>query len=135
MTANTERPATGANGEHPPLGRARFATELTRVLTLAGTLGFVIAIALALLSGCADNLKAAVSLKVAHTPETPRDASVIIDEQYVGPLGFVAAHGVRLPLGEHRISVEKNGYFPFDRLVRADRDDIAISVKLEPMPD
>ena len=66
---------------------------------------------------------------------TPRDASVIIDEQYIGPLGYVAAHGVRLPVGEHRISVEKNGYFPFDELVRADRDDISLRVKLEPVPD
>lgn len=134
MTSNSER-TTAATAAKRPRGGARLATELTRVLTLAGTLGFVVAIAFALLSGCADNLKAAVSLKVARSPETPRDASVIIDEQYVGPLSIVAAHGVRLPVGEHRISVEKNGYFPFDRLVRADRDDISLSVKLEPIPD
>jgi hypothetical protein len=101
---------------------------------LAGTVGFAIAIALALLSGCA-GVPPAVSLKVVRAPETPRDASVVIDEQYIGPLGYVAAHGVRLPVGEHRISVEKNGYFPFDSLVRADRDNIVLPVKLEPVPD
>ena len=35
----------------------------------------------------------------------PRDASVSIDEEYIGPLGIVAARGVRLPVGEHRITV------------------------------
>ena len=114
---------------------ARFSTEFTRILTLAGTLGFVVAVAVALLSGCAGDLKAAVSLKVVRSPDSPRDASVSIDEQYIGPLSIVAAHGVRLPVGEHRISVEKSGYFPFDSLVRADRDDIVLSVKLEPVPD
>jgi hypothetical protein len=122
-----------AHDEQP--GRARLTTKLTATLTIAGTIAFVAAIALALLQGCSGDLKAAVSLKVARTPETPRDASVIIDEQYIGPLGYVAAHGVRLPVGEHRISVEKNGYFPFDKLVKADRDDIRLDVKLEPVPD
>jgi hypothetical protein len=42
---------------------------------------------------------------------------------------------VRLPIGRHRITVEKEGYFPFDRLVTADRDDILLDVKLEPVPD
>jgi hypothetical protein len=111
------------------------SVRITRALTFAGTIGFVVAIAVALLEGCAGDLKAAVSLKVQRSPQTPRDASVIIDEQYIGPLGIVAAHGVRLPVGEHRISVEKNGYFPFDRLVRADREDILLNVVLEPVPD
>ena len=116
-------------------GRAKTSTKLTAVLAVGGTVAFVVAIALTLLGGCSDGLNAAVSLKVARSPETPRDASVIIDEQYIGPLGYVAAHGVRLRVGEHRVSVEKNGYFPFDRLVVADRDDLRIDVKLEPVPD
>ena len=111
------------------------STQVTRALTYAGTLGFAVAIALALLSGCAGDVKAAVSLKVQRSPQSPRDASVIIDEQYIGPLGIVAAHGVRLPVGEHRISVEKTGFFPFDRLVRADRENILLDVVLEPVPD
>ena len=116
-------------------GRAKTSTKLTALLAVGGTVAFVVAIALTLLSGCSEGLNAAVSLKVARSPETPRDASVIIDEQYIGPLGYVAAHGVRLRLGEHRISVEKTGYFPFDRLVVADRDDLRLDVKLEPVPD
>ena len=77
----------------------------------------------------------AVTLKMRRTPETPRNASVSIDEQYIGPLAFVGSRGVRLPLGTHRITVEKDGYFPFDQLVTSDRDDIELIVKLEPVPD
>ncbi len=116
-------------------GRARVMTQTTRLLGLAGALGFAVAIAVALLTGCLHDVTPAVSLKVERSPDTPRDASVVIDEQYVGPLGIVAAHGVRLPVGEHRISVEKNGFFPFDQLVEADRDDVVLHVKLEPVPD
>jgi len=78
---------------------------------------------------------AAVTLKLQRSPETPKNASVSIDENYIGPLAFVGASGVRLPLGKHRITVEKDGYFPFDQLVEADRDDIRLEVKLEPIPD
>jgi len=79
--------------------------------------------------------QAAVSLKVQRSPETPKNASVSIDEQYIGPLNIVASHGVRLPVGTHRITVEKDGYFPYDQLVTADREDIRLVVKLEPVPD
>ena len=79
--------------------------------------------------------RAAVSLRMSRTVETPRDASVFIDEEYVGPLGFVAVRGVRLPVGEHRITVQKEGYFPWDKLVVADRDPIQLEVVREPVPD
>lgn len=79
--------------------------------------------------------RAAVSLRVRIDRKSPGDASVFIDEEYVGPLGYVAAHGVRLPVGEHRITVERDGYFPWDRLVEADRQPITLDVALEPIPD
>lgn len=79
--------------------------------------------------------RAAVSMRMSRTPETPRDASVFIDEEYIGPLGFVARRGVRLPVGEHRITVQKEGYFPWDRLVVSDREPIQLWVELEPVPD
>ena len=88
-------------------------------------------------SGCGSSGvgQAAVSLKVQRSAQTPKNASVSIDENYIGPLSIVAAHGVRLPVGTHRVTVEKDGYFPFDRLVTADRDDILLEVTLEPIPD
>lgn len=65
----------------------------------------------------------------------PSDARVYIDERYVGPLHWVAARGVRLPEGEHRISIERKGYFSWDQLVEARRAPIRVRVVLEPVPD
>ncbi|MEZ4227019.1 MAG: PEGA domain-containing protein [Polyangiaceae bacterium] len=79
--------------------------------------------------------RAAVSLRLNTSRTTPGNASVYIDEEYVGPLGYVAAHGVRLPVGQHRITVQRNGYFPWDRLVEADRQPIQLNVELVPIPD
>ena len=77
----------------------------------------------------------AVSLTLVAPKAAPRDASVYIDEEFVGPLAIVAARGVRLPAGEHRITVEKLGYFPWDALVVAERTPLRLDVVLEPLPD
>jgi hypothetical protein len=77
----------------------------------------------------------AVSLSLERNPKSPRDASVTIDEEYIGPLGYVAAHGVKLPAGKHRITIEKPGYFPWDRLVEASTAPVHFDVTLEPIPD
>jgi hypothetical protein len=87
----------------------------------------------ALVAGCATTR--AFSLQVQRHPKTPGNASVTIDEQYVGPLSYVAARGVRLKHGQHRITVEKDGYFPYDQLVEADRGTVQIQVELTPIPD
>jgi PEGA domain len=89
---------------------------------------------LAPLSSC-QGQRAAVHLSLARASETPRDASVYIDEQFVGFLGVVVARGVRLPEGEHRITVQKVGYFPWDRLVVSDRQPIALQVELRKIPE
>jgi hypothetical protein len=108
--------------------RSRLLAALT--LTLAPVL------ALPLTTAClSQQVRAAVSLSLQRGERTPRDASVLIDEQYIGPLSYVAAHGVRLPVGTHRITVQKQGYFPWDRLVEADRDPIFLNVELERVPD
>lgn len=112
-----------------------FTERLTPWLSLLGAIGFLIAILLGACPGCGPVPRAAVSLSFSYVKRAPADASVSIDEQYIGPLGYVAAHGVRLPEGEHRISVTKAGYFPWDRLVSASRDPIKLDVTLEPIPD
>jgi hypothetical protein len=116
-------------------GRVRFVTWFTPTLAIVAALLLSAVIALSLLSGCGPAPISSVSLKLVKQPAAPRDASVSIDEEYVGPLGIVAARGVRLPYGEHRITVEKEGYFPWDRLVFSDRDPITLDVVLEPIPD
>jgi len=67
--------------------------------------------------------------------KTPGNASVIVDEQYIGPLSYVAAHGIRVEAGEHRISIEKDGYFPYDQRVEAEDGIIQLDVELTPIPD
>ena len=87
-------------------------------------------------SGCTQGAgRAAVTMTLRVAKPAPRDASVIIDEEYVGPLWMVAARGVRLPVGEHRITVQKEGYFPWDKLVVADRQPIVLDVTLIAVPD
>jgi hypothetical protein len=80
-------------------------------------------------------LRSAVSMKVTHTSDTPKDALVYIDGEYVAKLGTVAKRGVRVPEGKHRISVERNGYFPFDTVVVSDRKPIFVEVEMLPLPD
>jgi hypothetical protein len=63
------------------------------------------------------------------------EAQVTIDDQLVGPLGYVSARGVALPPGRHRITVEKAGYFPWDTMVEATEQPIQLNVVLVPIPD
>jgi hypothetical protein len=104
---------------------------VTKLLLVA-----VLGLSMAVLPGCGPAVgRPAVSMKMVRSPNTPRDASVTIDEEYIGPLYYVAARGVRLPRGQHRITVEKEGYFPWDRLVEAGREPIRLEVKLVKVPD
>ena len=63
------------------------------------------------------------------------DAAVTVDDIPIGVLGYVAAHGVALPPGRHRITVEKAGYFPWDAVVEANEEPIYLQIQLEPIPD
>jgi hypothetical protein len=75
-----------------------------------------------------------VSLRMRGTPP---DAAVIIDEETVGQLEFVAAHGVALPPGVHHVTVKATGYFPWDREVDAKEGSapIRLDVVMTPVPD
>lgn len=83
--------------------------------------------------GCAS--RGAVTLTLTTPASVPADATVTIDELYVGRLETVVRRGVRLPVGVHRVSVEHEGWFPFDVEVVADRDDVALPVVMTPVPD
>ncbi|MGD0530013.1 MAG: PEGA domain-containing protein [Polyangiaceae bacterium] len=92
---------------------------------------------LILASACRPPLVAAkpkVSLRMAGTPA---DATVIIDDEVVGSLDLVAAHGVALPVGVHHVTVKASGYFPSDREVKAveGQAPIRLEVALTPVPD
>lgn len=68
---------------------------------------------------------------------TPPDARVIIDDRPMGSLGFVSRHGVALPPGQHRVTIEKPGFFPVDKLVEAKEGSgpIQLDVALIPIPE
>jgi PEGA domain len=88
-------------------------------------------------ASCAPGLPArTVSLRM-HGERPLAEAQVTIDDQMIGPLGFVAVRGVALPPGPHRITVEKPGYFPWDKTVVATDPDkpISLDVVLVPIPD
>lgn len=114
--------ALGAAGPGAPLLLAINGTRLAGTV-LAGHV----------LAACGP--RASFRLQLARTERTPPDASVTIDEQYVAMLGEVTARGVRLPEGEHRITVEREGYFPWDRIVVSDGKPIRLEVDLVPIPD
>ena len=95
-------------------------------------LAFVIAAGCQLLPATAP--EETISLRVKGNVA---DAQVTIDDRPIGPLGYVAARGVALPPGRHRITVEKAGYFPWDSIVEAvDKDKpILLTITLVPVPD
>ncbi len=92
------------------------------------------ALLLAAACGGANVAPRTVSLRMAGTPP---DARVTVDDQIVGTLDVVAARGVALPPGKHRVSVEAPGYFPYDTLVEAKEGEkfVKIEAKLVPIPD
>ena len=99
----------------------------SRVRSLVGSLAVLAACAA--LAGCAGRT---VSLRFTGTAP---DALVTIDDQPVGPLSVVQRRGVALPPGKHRVTIERPGYFPFDREVEAVDVPVALEVKLEPFPE
>jgi PEGA domain len=91
---------------------------------------------LASLAGCEWNLPHGRAPTVSMRMQgSPPDATVTIDDHYVGPLAVVAARGVALPMGSHRISVEAEGYFPWDRIVEAKDKPVTLAVTLVAIPD
>lgn len=68
---------------------------------------------------------------------SPPNASVTIDDQFVGTLEVVVRRGVALPPGKHRVSVEAAGYLPWDQIVEAKEGagPVRLDVRLVRVPD
>jgi len=75
-----------------------------------------------------------VSLRMQGQPQA---ATVTIDDAWIGSLERVSQHGVALPPGRHRITVEAPGHFPWDHLVDVKEGDppIQLNVALVPVPE
>ena len=67
----------------------------------------------------------------------PPNASVTVDDIFVGSLELVTKRGVALPAGVHHISVEAPGHLPWDKTVEAKEGSgpLRLDVKLVPVPD
>ncbi len=65
----------------------------------------------------------------------PKDATVIVDDTVLGSFEYVALRGVALPRGEHRITVQAPGYFPWDKLISAAGEQIRLDVQLVKIPE
>lgn len=86
------------------------------------------------LTACAAAPMRTTSLRVQGAPP---DASVTIDDKYVGAFAYVQRRGVAMPPGKHRVTIEKQGYFPWDKLVEARDGDppMELNVTLTKIPD
>jgi hypothetical protein len=101
----------------------------------------------AALAAGATLLASAACVPAARTPEqptislriagTPPGATVIVDEEALGTLEFVSAHGVALPPGVHHVTVKATGYFPSDQTVEAKPGSppVKVVVALVSVPD
>lgn len=100
-----------------------------RTYALVGSVG---------LSGACEPAQAPAKVTVSLRLEgNPGDATVVIDDEDVGPLAFVQTRGVALPPGKHHISVTAPGYLPWDKAVEPKPGDplIRFEVALVPVPD
>lgn len=90
-------------------------------------------LALFALAGCVSSV-VTTSLRIDGNID---DATVTVDDQILGSVGYVEKKGVALPPGKHRITIEKAGYFPYDELVVVKEGDppMSLKVQLEAVPD
>jgi len=97
---------------------------------------FIVAASL-LLAGCPHTPPPTTSLRVQAAEDAPKSAKVIIDDQPIGALATVQKRGVALPPGKHRITVEADGFFPWDAEVEAGENGgmVKLDVKLVRIPD
>jgi hypothetical protein len=90
-----------------------------------------------LLAGCAPAASPARSTVSLRLRGRPAQAIVVIDDEPLGTLGFVAIRGVALPPGAHRITVAADGFFPWDRAIEAKEGSppMVFDATLIPIPD
>jgi hypothetical protein len=94
----------------------------------------LLCVAFVVLLGCAPPPPRTVSMRVKGGHP---DATVHIDDMYIGSFSMVEGRGVALPPGKHRISVERSGYFPWDVVVVVAEGDppVHLDVELRRIPD
>lgn len=66
---------------------------------------------------------------------SPPDAAVTVDDQRVGNLATVVRRGLAVQPGRHRVTVERDGYFPWDGVVTAKNALVRLDVVLTRIPE
>ena len=100
---------------------------------LASAVVFVLASGLA----CVSSVPKTTSLRMFPSAGAPPAARVTIDDEPVGSLRLITERGVALPPGKHRITIEAEGYLPWDREVDAGKGGglVKVDVALVKIPD
>jgi hypothetical protein len=100
----------------------------------ARTRAIVTTLALSAFACAAPKEPKTVSMRMVGSPP---NASVTVDDIFVGRMDIVSARGVALPVGQHRVSVEAPGYLPWDKLVEAKEGQgpLRLEVRLVAQPD
>lgn len=90
-----------------------------------------------MLLACAPSKPPTTSLRLLPAVGAPGNAKVTIDDQPLGSLDFIVKRGAALPPGKHRLTIEAEGYLPFDTEIDAgDKGGlIRLDVKLVKRPD
>lgn len=103
-------------------------------LVRAGFVAFAIACAA---TGCRPSKPPTTSLRLLPEAEAPKAARVSVDDQPIGSLEFATKRGVALPPGKHRLTIEADGYLPWDQEVDAGENGglIKLDVRLVKRPD
>ncbi|MFI5301798.1 MAG: PEGA domain-containing protein [Polyangiales bacterium] len=85
------------------------------------SIAFTIALSMSS-AACAPPKPPTTSLRLAPAADAPAEAQVTIDDEAIGSLAYVTKHGVALPPGKHRITIELEGYLPWDAVADAGPD-------------
>ena len=87
-------------------------------------------------TGCPHSTPPTTSLRVSAAQSAPKAARVTIDDEPVGSLDLVVKRGVALPPGKHHITIEADGFFPWDAEVDAGESGgvVTLDVKMVPIP-
>ncbi len=90
-----------------------------------------------LLTACAPSKPPTTSLRLVPTAGAPGRARVTIDDQPLGSLDFIVKRGAALPPGKHRLTIEAEGYLPYDTEIDAGENGglIKLDIRLVKKPD
>lgn len=91
-----------------------------------------------LVGGCVrQSTPPTTSLRLAPAAGAPVMARVTIDDLPLGSLRYITEHGVALPPGKHRVTIEAEGYLPWDAEVDAGPDGglVRVPVTLVKVPE